>query len=320
MCDRIINILFLGGAKRVSMGRKLIKAGAELGCKVVLYSYELEPHVPIAAVAEVIIGKRWKDPSLMEHLHGIVVDKNIDIILPFVDPAVAVAGAYVERFGDAWSPVVGPALAEMLFDKVSCAVAFEEAGLSIPETYHAGRPVFPMIAKPRHGSASKGLQIINDVSEFRRIMKVKDEYVIQRYYPDREEYTVDCYVGADGRPLCIIPRKRLEVLGGEVSRTVTVYDLSIVDDAYAAIARLGLRGPVTIQYLRDRESGRLMLMEINPRLGGGVVCSVHAGADIPMLILREYMGLELRPVDEILPGTMICRYFEETVFYGCETE
>ena len=73
MCDRIINILFLGGAKRVSMGRKLIKAGAELGCKVVLYSYELVPHVPISAVAEVIIGKRWKDPSLVEHLHEIFV-------------------------------------------------------------------------------------------------------------------------------------------------------------------------------------------------------------------------------------------------------
>lgn len=57
-----------------------------------------------------------------------------------------------------------------------------------------------------------------------------------------------------------------------------------------------------------------MLMEINPRLGGGVVCSVHAGADIPSMILKEAVGLPIEAVANIKAGTMICRYFEEAVF------
>ncbi len=157
--------------------------------------------------------------------------------------------------------------------------------------------------------------MINDIPEFRRIDKVRDEYILQRYYPERREYTVDCYISRDGEALCISPRERLEVVNGEVSRTVTVDDPELYEASLSAISRLRLRGAVTIQYLRDRVTGRLMLMEINPRLGGGVVCSVHAGADIPGLILKEALGLNPAVIKDIKPGTLICRYFEETVFY-----
>ena len=57
-----VNIMFLGGAKRVSMGRMLIAAGAQLGMEVNLFSYELSREVPVAEIATVIIGRRWNDP------------------------------------------------------------------------------------------------------------------------------------------------------------------------------------------------------------------------------------------------------------------
>ena len=144
-------------------------------------------------------------------------------------------------------------------------------------------------------------------------MKSADEYLIQTYYPDREEYTVDCYISKRGEALCISPRKRLEVVGGEVARTVTVDYPEIIDASRKAISGLGLRGAVTLQYLLDLHTGHLMLMEINPRLGGGVVCSIHAGADIPGMILEEFLGRPLKE-SEIRPGVMICRYFDEAVF------
>ncbi len=309
-----LNILFLGGAKRVSMGRKIIAAGERMGIEIKIYSYELSRYVPVAAIGEVIVGLKWSDPGLLEHLHSVVEEYRIGLLIPFVDAAVGVAGVYVNRYNDAWSPVVNPAMAEILFDKVASASAFEEEALDIPETYKGGRPNFPLIAKPRHGSASKGLIVINDIPEFRRIDKVRDEYILQRYYPERQEYTVDCYVDRNGDVMCVSPRERLEVVNGEVSRTVTVDSPELCEASMKAIARLKLRGAVTIQYLRDRLTDRLMLMEINPRLGGGAVCSVHAGADIPRLILEDALGLDSRPIENIRPGTLICRYFEETVF------
>ena len=56
-----------------------------------------------------------------------------------------------------------------------------------------------------------------------------------------------------------------------------------------------------------------MIMEINPRLGGGVVCSAGAGADIPGCIADEALGFDARP-SRAVPGTEMCRYFEEVIF------
>ncbi len=308
-----INILFLGGAKRVSLARKVIAAGEKLGVRVNIFSYELSPEVPVAAVGKVITGLKWSDPGLMEHLKTVVGQYGIDIMLPFVDPAIEVASLYADTYGDVWAPVVDPALADALFDKAESAKLFASKGIAIPRTYTGGRPRFPLIAKPRRGSASKGLMIINDVAEFRRVVRMSD-YMMESYIPNRREYTVDAYISKHGEILCVSPRLRIEVLGGEVTRSATVDYPELKEMAVKAIGELGLRGPVTLQYMLDTDDGSLMLMEINPRLGGGVVCSIHAGADIPRLLLEDFLDMEPTPVPEIKPGVLICRYFDETVF------
>ena len=61
-----INILFLGGAKRVSFGRKLIEAGKRLGLEIGIYSYELEAEVPVALIGGIIICLVYTYPSLRD--------------------------------------------------------------------------------------------------------------------------------------------------------------------------------------------------------------------------------------------------------------
>ena len=104
-----------------------------------------------------------------------------------------------------------------------------------------------------------------------------------------------------------------------MSRTETVDDPEITALARRTLEATGLVGAVTVQMLRDLDTDRLMLMEINPRLGGGAVCSVAAGADIPSLILREV--LDLPPVEpHWQPGVQIARYLDEVVFYPKEND
>lgn len=308
-----VNILFLGGAKRVSFGRKLIEAGRRMGMKVNIFSYELSLEVPIAAVGKVIVGLKWKDRKLMESLREAVETYKIDIILPFVDPAIEIAGKFVARNSAVWSPVVPIRMAHILFDKGEAATLFADNGIPVPPTYRGGRPKFPLIAKPRHGSASKGIFLVTDVTDFRRVCRMEG-YIMEAYIENRMEFTVDAYISAKGRILCVSPRLRIEVLGGEVTRSRTVDYPELTELATRVIRELKLRGPVTLQFIRDETNGSLMLMEINPRLGGGVVCSIHAGADIPRLILEEYKGVNSEPIENVKPGVLICRYFDETVF------
>ena len=71
-----VNILMLGGAKRVSMARMIKRAGTRLGMAVNLFSYELTSEVPIAQVATVVKGLRWNDPYIMDHLHTVVEENR----------------------------------------------------------------------------------------------------------------------------------------------------------------------------------------------------------------------------------------------------
>ena len=310
--QRQINLLFLGGAKRVSMARKFKAAAGRLGHECNIYSYELDTREAIACEATVIKGLRWKDTGVDADLRRICQEKGICAIIPFVDGAVEVAA----RLNDiAFVPACTPGLAAKMFDKVEAAVLFEQLGLPVPRTYQPGMPCLRLIAKPRRGSASKGIVEIHSLEQIDRLPGKPEDYLIQERIDNREEYTVDCYVNVnDGTPLAICPRQRLEVSGGEVTKTVSVESPEIVSLSRKVLAGTKLRGAVTIQFMRDTDDGRLLLMEINPRLGGGAVCSVAAGADITELILRQALGMPVKPVD-YTRGVTMARYPEDVVFY-----
>ena len=80
-----------------------------------------------------------------------------------------------------------------------------------------------------------------------------------------------------------------------------------------------LRGPVTLQFLHDLDNDRYLLMEVNPRLGGGVICSIYAGAPIADYILKEAVGASVRPCTDWAPGTLMARYQKEAIFYKNES-
>ena len=314
--QRRVNILFLGGAKRVSMARLFKHAAERLGLAVEIFSYEIDEIVPVACEATIIKGSRWGDDDILERLDETVDRYAINVIVPFVDGAVGVASAYAARYpGKVFVPTGDVATAELMFDKVCAAEAFENAGIPIPLTYHRGEPCLRLIAKPRHGSASKGIVVINSVETLDDVLLHSADYLIQERIDNREELTVDCYVSvADGVPLIVSPRRRNVTVGGEVSDTETIDDEAAVELSRRVLSAMNLRGAVTVQLIRDLDStGRLVVMEVNPRLGGGAVCSVVAGADIPRLILSEAVGLPLEP-GAAQAGVRICRYMQEVVF------
>lgn len=306
--QRKVGILFLGGAKRVSMARKFISAGERLGLEVRLFSYELTPQVPIASVATVLIGRKWQDPEIYDDLRRQINLNDIDMMIPFVDGAVEVAARYRDHHGDVWVPVGDAERAAMMFDKVKADSLFRRLSLPVPSC-----DKFPKIAKPRFGSASKGIRIIDDEVSMASLPNTRD-YLLQEYISPRREITVDCYVSLGGNIIAAVPRYRIETQGGEASVTETFRDEEVETLACETLTRTGLRGAVTIQMLRDLRDGRLMLMEINPRLGGGAVCSCHAGADLPAFILGDMSGLPLSPCDDWKGNIRICRYFSEVAF------
>ena len=121
MIKRNINILMLGGAKRVAMAEQLMRAGKQLGVNVSIFSHELDAQEPIASVGKVIVGKRYADPEVDAELDDIIRQYGINIVLPFVDPAIEVAARLAARNGEVFVPVSSVELSRAMFDKVEAA-------------------------------------------------------------------------------------------------------------------------------------------------------------------------------------------------------
>lgn len=305
--EKSLNILMLGGAKRVSMGRMLMQAARRRGLAPHLYSYELAADVPVACIADVITGRRWSDPELVADLRRVILEYDIDIVLPFVDGALEVCASGALP---AWSPTSYNATS--FYHKIQSDRLFSDAGIRTPRRHTGDYSGHPLIAKPDCGSASKGIVRITSQRDLDAITDC-DAYLIQELITDAREITVDCYVTKDNKVCCAVPRRRVEVAGGEVIRTVTVDRPDITAMSHEILHRLGLTGAVTLQFIENTNTPPL-LMEINPRLGGGAVCSVYAGADIPEMIVTEWLGVPVPVCDTPKTGITVTRYFEDVVF------
>lgn len=297
------------------MAELLKRSGERLGYEIKIVSYELDDQVPIATVGKVVKGLRWTDPGVVDDILRVVIEYEAKILLPFVDGAIAVAARCKEKMPDLFVPVSDTETSITMFDKKLAAKAFADAGIPIPTTYKIIDAEMPVIAKPRFGSASRGIHVFHDIDD---LMHLKDisEYLLQQYIEEKKEYTVDCYVAQDGEILVTVPRERLEIMGGEVTRTITTRISQLEEMSREIIEKFQLRGPVTLQFLYDIARNRFLLMEVNPRLGGGVVCSIYAGAPIPDYILSEAMGVPVRPCDDWIDKTLMARYQKETIFFN----
>ncbi|MDE5846644.1 MAG: ATP-grasp domain-containing protein, partial [Muribaculaceae bacterium] len=299
-----INIMMLGGARRVSMAELFKRSGERIGREVNIISYELLEQVPIALVGKVVVGLRWSDPNVVADIVKVAKEYEIDIILPFVDGAIEIASKVRQHLPGVFVPVGDFEVNRTMFDKVEAAKAFEKAGLPIPRTYSAINAKMPAIAKPRKGSASRGIKIFHTLDELMQLEGLSD-YLVQEYIENRDEYTVDCYVSQAGEILTVVPRVRLEVMGGEVTRTITCRNQTLDRLSRQVIETFSLRGPVTLQFLHDLDRNRYLLMEVNPRLGGGVVCSIYAGAPITDYIIDESRGITLKACDDWAYNTLM---------------
>ena len=297
------------------MAELLIRSGKRLGYNVKIISYELTKDVPIAVIGKVVTGLKWSDENVVDDILRVVTEHEVKIILPFVDGAISVAAACRDKMPTLFVPVSDPATARLMFDKKEAAEAFKNAGIPIPLTYKIINAEMPVIAKPRFGSASKGIHIFHDIDDLMHL-KSLSEYLLQEYIEHNREYTVDCYVSRKGEIMVTVPRERLEIMGGEVTRTVTTRLPALEEMSRKVIGKFNLRGPVTLQFLHDLQADRYLLMEVNPRLGGGVICSIYAGAPITDYILCEALGVEIRPCDDWIDRTLMARYQKETIFFN----
>ena len=309
----VITLMLLGGARRVSLAEKLKESGRKLGYRVEIISYDLSLEVPVALEAIVVKGLKWDDPEVIDDIEKTVDKYQVDIILPIVNGAVEIASKCRHRLKDVFIPVSDAELTTKLFDKSEAAQIFKESGFPIPKKYSVLSAQMPAIAKPRKGGSSRGIKIFHDIEDLMHLQNLQD-YLVQEYIENGTEYTVDAYIDKNGETLVKVPRRRLEIMGGESTRSLTCRNAILESLTDEVISTLKLRGPVNLQFIYDPKDDRYLLMEVNPRIGGGAICSMLAGAPITDYILLEALDKPVEKCTDWRAGTLMARYFKEAVF------
>lgn len=170
---------------------------------------------------------------------------------------------------------------------------------------------FPYFLKPWNGSAARGNQIVKNQEELLFYSSRIPNCLVQSYVKG-QEFTIDALIDFDGKIRCIVPRKRLEVRGGEVVKAVTVKNQMIIEQTYQMLNKLKAGpGVITTQCFLT-EDNKVKFIEINPRFGGGVPLSIKSGADFPKWIIELLIGKNPEiPFDKWREGLMMMRYDSE---------
>lgn len=306
--NKKLNILFLGAGKKISLVERFIFAGKELGYNLDLFSYEKTQDVAVSKYCTIIIGKKWNDPDVIGDLKNHLKQNNINIVVTCVDPSIILAAKLKETESDVFIPSASKEMCEITYDKSKANEWFNKIGVPIPPTINK----FPLIAKPKKGSASQGIYILNDDIDLKYFREKENlsNYIIQKFISG-EEYTVDAYVSNDRKIIGIVPRIRVEVIGGEAIKSITKHDDQIISTTKKILTEGEFYGPVTLQFIKSSEDSIPYLIEINPRLGGGVINSIEAGLNIPLLILKESLNIKIEEIRSWKENLLMTRGYQE---------
>lgn len=261
-----------------------------------------------------------RDPGFVPALLDACVREQVDVLFPDVDeelgPVARARAAFEER---GVRVLLSPAdVLARCTDKRQFAAELGRLGLPSPRVYAphevtdevSGDLPFPLFVKPRAGRGSAHTYKVRDRAELEIALAKVPEPVVQEYLPGRE-YTIDTLSTLDGRFLYASVRERLATDSGISIKGRTLDWPAGEELARQVVEGLGIVGPCCLQGILDGD-GALRFTDCNPRLGGGTVLSIAAGAPILDDLVRLLRGEPPVGKQAYRAGLIMLRSWHET--------
>jgi carbamoyl-phosphate synthase large subunit len=256
-------------------------------------------------------------PDYFNQLFDICQKHQVRLLIPLNDLELPFLAKERDRFLKIGTiPVVSsPEVINICFDKWATVQFLKTHGINTPKTYlsvaqarqaiEKGELKFPLVIKPRWGSASIGIEYPQDEEElelaYRFVKKQVEKSILAQasasdpahciLIQERlmgQEYGLDVINNLEGSYLTTFVKKKLAMRAGETDRAVTVADETLTNIGGKIGKRLGHIGNLDCDVMVG-ENGYYVL-EMNPRFGGGYPFSQMAGANIPAALVAWAKG------------------------------
>lgn len=294
-------------------------AGARTVAATAADQFELEPPLSGKAYLE------WTLDFCNRHDIGIFVPSREAVLI----------GAAQERFaalGTRVLAVASPEVLALLDDKARFYATVDLPVAPPPETipfttlaqFDAGHAALrakyaKLCVKPSKSVYGLGFAELDELRSSAQILMAGDQYqvgladmraglagleqfrtMLLMEFLEGVEYSVDC-VADRGRLVCAVPRRKLQKEGtGQLIDPQPV----ILDAVARLAATYGMNGVFNVQF---RESGgQVRLLEINPRMSGGIGMACLAGPVLPWLALAGFdRGFEHLEIPAVRAGMRV---------------
>jgi carbamoyl-phosphate synthase large subunit len=288
------------------------------------------------------------DPGFIDAIMSLCKSLGIQVILPLVTKELFAFSEQRTRFEKEGIKVMVSSQEAIAIsnNKSRCYKFLQEKGLPLPKFFitnnneefiHAafelGHPSKSFCFKPSISNGSRGVRIVDDsLNEIDQLFNEKPynifityahalkilssgktpELLVSENLPG-EEYSVDC-ICHHGEPILVVPRLRKKMINGISVEGIFMKDEAIIEYCKAIIKAIGLHGNIGIQVKRN-EKGEALLLEINPRVQGTIVAGLGAGINLPLLAMKQELGLPISPGEmDVKWGTRFSRFWSE-IYY-----
>lgn len=296
-------LLLTCAGRKVSLVNQFRQAFEELGLDGRIIGVDSSSHSAVLSVCDKsYIIPRCDHPEYVPTLLDVCQRHRVQLLLPLIDVDLLTLAEHRQQFIDGGTlAMISPlSVVQICRDKESTSRFFQDCAiptvrnLSIEDVRNGSVP-YPVFIKPANGSGSQHAYKIHNREELDFFSRYVPQPMLQEF-AFGQEYTVDVLCDLNGQVINAVPRRRLEVRAGEISKGVTCKDWRIIEATVDLAKKLGGVGPLTVQCFANNNRGaEVRFTEINPRVGGGLPLSIAAGANYPKQIIQMALGLPVEP-------------------------
>jgi carbamoyl-phosphate synthase large subunit len=311
------NILISSAGRRIGLLESFRESLSGLGLSGRVIAVDATEYSAAGEAAdEFYLVPKCSDPTFIPQILEICNAEKIDLIVPTIDTELSYYAAARGTFKEAGTIVAvsDPTTIALCEDKVFTHEWLVAHGFPAPRQSTPLEVLenpnlweFPIVVKPRNGSASSGVRVIESAGDLQSVSR--NASLILQEFVRGQEFTVNVFIDRQGRCVCVIPHRRMEVRGGEVSKGITVRHEPMMYLVRTLIEALpGAFGALNVQCFLTPDD-EIQIIEINARFGGGYPLAHRAGATISRWLLEDSLDMVLSgPFDTWQEGLVMLRY------------
>ena len=270
-------------------------------------------------------GPKADDPHFISFIHDLIIKYKVDLVIPTVELEITQFMKHKKMFENLHTKFVlhDIDLYNILNDKSKTFNYFNGKIAQIPTIVGSDdlnynnvieKLSVPFILKKSISSGSQGVVTINDQKDFEYWKyKFADGFICQKKIRG-QEYTISVFGIQTGKYVNMIVFSRTLINGVTMGAECVEPDNKIIEYIDKICEIMSPIGPTNIQLIKDQESDRYLLLEVNARISASTSIRYKLGVNEPDMCI-EYFLLNKIPDKRIPIKASAIRYLKDKIEY-----